>query len=318
MSVLLTGATLTLDELFQVMQGEATVTLDESCEAKVTISAWILNDSVQREKVYGVNTGFGGNASGTMDEQHGLPSPLEGLLAGVVPSVAEYTTDNNSILPPSWVRGAMCIRANTLLRGHSAVRWLIIEKLVEAINKGHIPVVPSHGSISASGDLMPLAYITFGLAGHKSVLFHHNGVFVDNEDAQRKNNFEAVDYQPKELLAMINGTAMGAAVACQAMVRARYLLNLVQGLTAMTCEALMGTRESFDPFLHVASRPHAGQITAAKHLFGWLSDSTMLTDKSAGIHNPVDVFLHATMPSRRDIASAGDIGLQQCFLQQDR
>ena len=180
-------------------------------------------------------------------------------------------------MPETWVRGAMLVRCKTLLAGHSAVRYEIIDALVALLKNDLIPLVPLRGSISASGDLQPLSYIAGVLEGNPDCYVWTNDgnggrCLVSSDTALETLTRQSITFGPKEALAVLNGTAVSTAVAALAMHETHHLALLSQVLTAMGVEALNGTIGSFDPFF-AKVRPHAGQTEAAHNILSFLSGS---------------------------------------------
>lgn len=181
-------------------------------------------------------------------------------------------------IPEAWVRGSMLVRCNSLLRGHSAVRLSVIETLVKLLQNDVVPLVPLRGSVSASGDLCPLSYIAGTLEGNPDVYVwsgkHIERKLIPADVALHQLNIAPVSFGPKEVLGILNGTAVSAAVAALAQHQADNLAVFSQVLTAMGVEALLGTVESFDPFI-AAVRPHRGQIEVAQNVVSFLKDSEL-------------------------------------------
>ncbi|KAL8718592.1 MAG: hypothetical protein Q9225_004294 [Loekoesia sp. 1 TL-2023] len=265
----------------------------------------------------GVNTGFGGSANtGTSDVKKlqldlihflncGVVSPppahrperkssqlsngtqdTHGDLSGFVQALPNEDPIVSSTMPESWVRATLLIRSNALAGGHSGVRSRVISSLVDLLNKNITPVIPLRGSISASGDLIPLSYIAATLQGSSQV-----EVWADNtsgdpgrkritaELALSKWPSAPLTLGPKEGLAIVNGTAVSAAVGSLALHDAHAMFILSQVLTAMGVEALCGSAESFDPFFSQI-RPHGGQDEVARNIRNLLRGSTLLADKA--------------------------------------
>ena len=166
----------------------------------------------------------------------------------------------------AWVRAAILIRINSLVHGHSAVRPVVVEKLLSLVKKDIVPCIPLHGSISASGDLSPLSYIGGVVQGEANLTVwagdrhsHHRYITTANR-ALADAGIEPLKLAAKEGLAIVNGTAVSASVGALAIHDAHGLAVLSQILTAMGVEALGGTSESFDPFF-AEVRPHPGQVS---------------------------------------------------------
>jgi phenylalanine ammonia-lyase len=187
-------------------------------------------------------------------------------------------------IPEAWVRGAMLVRCNSLLRGHSAVRFSVIEALVKLLQNDIVPLVPLRGSVSASGDLCPLSYIAGTLEGNPDV-YVWSGKYTERKlipanVALHELNITPVSFGPKEVLGILNGTAVSAAVAALAQHEADNLAVLSQVLTAMGVEALLGTVESFDPFI-AAVRPHRGQVEVARNILSLLKGSKLARNEES-------------------------------------
>lgn len=173
----------------------------------------------------------------------------------------------------------MLVRCKTLLAGHSAVRYDIIDALVALLKNDLIPLVPLRGSISASGDLQPLSYIAGVLEGNPDCYVWTNDgnggrCLVSSDTALEALARQSIIFGPKEALAILNGTAVSTAVAALAMHETHHLALLSQVLTAMGVEALSGTIGSFNPFF-AKVRPHAGQAEAANNIKFFLHGSAL-------------------------------------------
>ena len=186
----------------------------------------------------------------------------------------------SSTMPEAWVRSTLAIRSNSLARGNSGIRSVLVDGLIYMLNNNVTPIIPLRGSISASGDLIPLSYIAGALEGSPGVQ-----VWVDGSDGRRQlradvalSNYSKTPLRlgPKEGLAIVNGTAVSAGVGALALHDAHGLIILSQLLTAMGVEALCGSVESFDPFF-AQSRPHLGQAEAARNIRSFLSGSQLVS-----------------------------------------
>ena len=182
-------------------------------------------------------------------------------------------------MPEAWVRGAMLIRCKSLLAGHSAVRFEIIELLIALLNNNLIPLVPLRGSVSASGDLQPLSYVAGVLEGNPDI-------FVWTDDSRGGRELVTADvalellkcrsivFAPKEALGILNGTAVSTAVGALALQESHNLAVLAQVLTAMGVEAHLGSVGSFNEFFSEV-RPHRGQSEVAKNIRRFLANSKL-------------------------------------------
>ncbi|KAK7057539.1 phenylalanine ammonia-lyase [Favolaschia claudopus] len=289
--VVLDGNSLSIAAVTAASRFNASVELDGSpaIKSRVQRSRDIMEKKVEeKSSIYGVTTGYGGSADTRTDKPLVLGNALLQLLhAGVLPSSTDQPLEalplldplHSSSMPESWVRGAIVVRMNSLLRGHSGVRWKLLEKMNELLSANITPLVPLRGSISASGDLSPLSYIAGCLIGNPRIrVFSGKQAFgarkiVSSKEALSTHQIEPLPLASKEHLGILNGTAFSASVACLALNDAVHLAMLAQVCTAMGTEALAGSRGSFDPFIHDIARPHPGQIESAKIVWDLLEGS---------------------------------------------
>lgn len=184
-------------------------------------------------------------------------------------------------MPESWVRAAMVVRINALIKGDSAVRLQVLQSLEKLLQNDIVPFVPLHGSISASGDLSPLSYIAGALEGNPDVYVwtgsSTNRTLVASNEVLEATGIEPIRFGPKEGLGILNGTAFSVGVAALAMYEANNLAVMAQILTAMGVEALTGSTESFEPFI-AAVRPHPGQSEAASNIARALRGSKLVQE----------------------------------------
>jgi phenylalanine ammonia-lyase len=219
----------------------------------------------------GVNTLFGGSADIQTDQTIELQQTLvRELQCGILPAHENephparldisLESLHLSYIPHSWARAAMLVRLNSLVKGFSSVRPVIAERLKDLLLCDITPVIPLRGSISASGDLSPLSYIAGALQGKRTIrIFSKKDPRLTADRALAQAKLEPISLQPKEGLAIVNGTAVSCAVAALTLYDVHGLAVLAQVITAMHVEALRGTVESFDPVFSDA-RPHPGQV----------------------------------------------------------
>ncbi|KAI0251152.1 phenylalanine ammonia-lyase [Lactifluus subvellereus] len=275
-------------ELESYKHGKAIVIDGHSLSVAALKSRDIILEKVEASKsVYGVSTGFGGSADTRTPNTLALGSALlQHQHAGVLPSSTNVLPSlplldplASTSMPESWVRGAILVRINSLIRGHSGVRWDLIEKMVALLRANITPLVPLRGSISASGDLSPLSYVAGTLIGNPAIrVFDGPAAFgarriVSSREALARHNIEPIELGAKEHLGILNGTAFSASVASLALNEAVHLALLAQICTAMGTEALLGVRGNYAPFIHAIARPHPGQIEAARIIWDLLEDS---------------------------------------------
>ncbi len=207
------------------------------------------------DPIYAVNTGVGLLADVRIPRED-----LDQLQRNVIRS---HCTGVGDPLPRDVVRAMMLIRANVLALGFSGIRPLVAERLCEMLNRGVTPVVPSQGSVGASGDLAPLAHIALVLIGEGEAEFR--GAILPGGLALKLAGVEPVELHPKEGISLINGTQAMLAIGCLELESARILAESADVICAMTLDALRGTPRAFDSRIHDA-RPHPGQSTSAARM----------------------------------------------------
>ena len=267
-AVSLTGDDLTLADVWAVAVDSAPAELSEEGRAKLHRARKLVERAAAEssgEHTYGINTGFGRFVSKT------IPAELaEELQLRLLRSHACGVGDP---YPLEVVRAAMLLRANALAKGYSGARPATVELLLECLNRGVTPIVPSRGSVGASGDLAPLAHLALPLVGEGSATV--DGDALDGGDALARVGLEPVVLRAKEGLSLINGTQFMAAIGALTLVRAGRLARSADIACALSLEALQGSRTSFLPEIHEL-RPLPGQQAAAANVLRLLEGSAIL------------------------------------------
>jgi len=202
--------------------------------------------------IYGVTTGYGDSCT--------TPVPSDQIAELPIHLTRYHRCGLGRHLDPTATLAVMVSRLNSLAQGYSGVRFVLLQRLAHLVNHEVLPQIPEEGSVGASGDLTPLAYLAAAMIGEGEVL--HAGALRPADEVLRSLGFAPFALAPKEGLALMNGTAVMTALACLAWSRADYLSRLCCRLTAMAAAALCSNREHFDPQLF-AVKPHAGQNEAA-------------------------------------------------------
>jgi histidine ammonia-lyase len=263
----LTGDDLTVAEVWAVAVARDAAALTDAARDKMLIARELVERVAHgsSEHTYGVNTGFGRFVSRSIPEE--LTEELQLRL------LRSHSCGVGDPYDDEIVRSAMLLRANTLAKGTSGARIETVELLLECLNRGVVPVVPSRGSVGASGDLAPLAHLALPLVGEGEA-------FVDGErmpglDALTRVGLEPLRLAAKEGLSLINGTQFMASFAALGLVRARRLAAAADLACAQSLEALQGSRTSFLPQIH-ALRPLRGQCDSAANVFRLLDGSSII------------------------------------------
>lgn len=262
--IVLDGQGLTLAQIEAVAHERAAVRLHDDAKALVRRSRAVLERLLEESvPVYGVTTGFGRLADVTIarDDQRTLQRNL----------VRSHAAGTGRPLSVGEVRAVLLLRANALARGHSGVRLVVVERLVEMLNRGVHPVVPEIGSVGASGDLAPLAHVALALMGEGRAA-HGSGGETEAAEALAHAGIAPLDLAEKEGVALVNGTQATTAVGALALRRFARALDAADVAGAASLEGLMGTPDAFRPEIH-AVRPHPGQAASAARLWELLQDS---------------------------------------------
>lgn len=245
-TIYLDGETLSRKQVEQIIQKKATVALNEEAKERVIVSRERIEQRLRDgAAIYGVNTGFGQLATIRIHEDDNELLQLN-LLRSNVTGVGEP-------FPEDVVRGMMVLRANALARGFSGIRLETLELLLALINTGITPVVPSQGSVGASGDLAPLSHLALVLVGEGKATY--NGLTMSGDKALKAAGLTPVVLKAKEGLALVNGTQAMGALGAVTLNETERLGVAADMAASLTMEALRSIRCAFDPAL-LAVRPH--------------------------------------------------------------
>ncbi|GIZ40181.1 hypothetical protein CKM354_000353300 [Cercospora kikuchii] len=248
-------------------------------------SVKVLQASYEKgETLYGINTGFGGSADVRSQNPDALQRSLLQTLQSAVLTTQDRTGAASGIqshaLPAAWTKAMMTVRANSVLRGHSAISRDAVDALLSLLIQGITPIVPLRGSISASGDLMPLAYVAGAIEGSPDIFVQveeESKVTVQRSDqALLSRGLTPAALSARDALALVNGTSASAAVASLVFAEAAQLSILSACITALNSEAMSARVEWSHPFLSDI-RPHPGQYETSHIIRTLLQDSEMVS-----------------------------------------
>jgi histidine ammonia-lyase len=284
----LNGRDLTIDHVIEVALGRRPVALDGAAADRMRASRAVIERVVETgTTVYGVTTGFGDLANVRIE-----PPDTAALQRNLVRS---HAAGVGPPLPEEVVRAMLLLRANALAIGLSGVRVEVVELLIEMLNRGVHPVVPSRGSLGASGDLAPLAHLALVVIGEGEAAVHGAGP-VAGERALADAGLRPLVLEAKEGLALLNGTQLMSALGALAHRDALRLALTADVVGAMSLEAMLGTGAAFDERL-IAARPHPGQVASASHLRELLRGSEIwASHRSDSEHKVQDAYSLRCMP----------------------
>jgi histidine ammonia-lyase len=266
-TTVLTGDDLTVDDVWAAAVDRVPAVLSDESRERMRAAREVVQRAAHgsREHTYGINTGFGRFVSQSIPEE--LSEELQVRL------LRSHASGVGEPYPDEVVRAAMLLRANALAKGYSGARVETAELLVECLDRGVLPYVPSRGSVGASGDLAPLAHLALPLIGEGKAWV--DGDLCAGDDALARVGLEPLRLRAKEGLSLVNGTQFMTAFGSLGLIRARRLAKAADLACALSLEALQGSRTSFFPQIHTA-RPLRGQQDSAANLLRLLEDSAII------------------------------------------
>lgn len=260
------GNSLTLTDVEEIAVRGVQVCLSDEAKERVIASRRLIEEILKSEQVsYGINTGFGKLSDVTI--------PADRLMELQLNLVRSHAVGLGNPLSLSEARAVLLLRANVLAKGHSGVRLVVLDTLLQMLNRGVTPVIPEKGSVGASGDLAPLAHLALVLIGEGEAFYA--GERMAGGEAMARAGISTLVLEAKEGLALINGTQAMAALGSLLLMRARRLADLADLAGAMSLEALNGTSKAASPLIHNV-RPHPGQKLVAERLLALTEGSEIM------------------------------------------
>lgn len=286
----ITGENITLESLYEIAhKPQLKAELSAAAKAQMQKSRTYIEGRISSgEVMYGVNTGFGAFSSVRISD-----SEIEQLQRNLIRS---HSVGIGAPFTKTETRAMMVLRANALAKGHSGIRPLVVEKILEFLNSDIIPVVPSQGSVGASGDLAPLSHLALAIIGEGEA-WGAGGQIVPVQKLLQEKGMKALDLQAKEGLSMINGCQVMTAIGLLSVWEARRLLFLADLSGAMSLEGLRGSRKAFDPLIS-AARPHPGEGKTARNLIKLMGEMSEIGQSHiTGDHRVQDAYSLRCMPA---------------------
>jgi len=261
----LNGNDLTLENLEQVVLQRQPVLMEPDAREQVARAREVVDALVAGDHLaYAITTGVGHLADVRISADQARELQVN-LVRSHAVGVGDPLSEAES-------RAMMLLRANSLAKGFSGVRPVVIDTLCNMLNRGVHPVIPSQGSVGASGDLAPLAHLALVLTGEGEAWFQ--GQRMSGGAAMKAADIAPIRLEAKEAISLINGTQAMLGVGTLALLEALTLATTADVLGAISLDALQGTDVAFDERIHKA-RPHAGQMTVARHLRTMLEGSAL-------------------------------------------
>lgn len=268
---------ITIDILSDILKNNIPIALSEESKSRIIKCRAYLDEKTRLSDrpIYGVTTGFGSLCDTNISH-----ADLGKLQKNLVMSHACGTGDE---VPAEIVKIMIFLKIHALSLGHSGVQLKTVERLVEYFNHNITPVVYQLGSLGASGDLAPLAHLCLPLIGEGEVYF--DGKRISGKDLNKKMNWEPIDLQSKEGLALLNGTQFMSSYASWLMIKSKKLSDIADLIGAISLDAFDGRIEPFHPSIHNI-RPHYGQLETAEHYNNILSGSEIIAREKKHVQDP--------------------------------
>ncbi len=273
----ITDKPLTLSDLSGIASGKVSIQLSEEARKKVTRCRDYLDKKLEESgnPIYGINTGFG-----SLYNKHIRPDQLGKLQENLVKSHACGTGPE---VPEEIVKLMLFLKVQSLAYGYSGVQPITVDRLVDMFNQSVLPRIFEMGSLGASGDLAPLAHMTLPLIGLGDVNYEKQ--IFSSEEINQKLNWPSLQLQPKEGLALLNGTQFMSAYGVWCTLHGHRLLQLSNIIGALSLDAFDGRIEPFLPQVH-SIRPHPGQVNTAAQIKKILEGSELIGQAKKHVQDP--------------------------------
>src|SRR5512146_1235482 len=294
------GNDLSIEDLQRVVYGKVPVLLAPDAREAVETARSVVDDLVAKDQVaYAITTGVGQLADVRISHEQVRELQINLVRShavGVGEPLSEYEA-----------RAMMLLRANSLAKGFSGVRPLIIDTLCEMLNRGVHPVIPSQGSVGASGDLAPLAHLGLVMIGEGEAMYHPEPRRKPRRagdpivrrspgaNALKRAGIAPLTFEAKEAISLINGTQAMVAVGVLVLLAAEIMVDSADVIGSLSLDALRGTDVAFDERIHQA-RPHPGQSLTAAHLRRMLEGSAIRESHRENCTRVQDAYSLRCMP----------------------
>lgn len=279
-----------LEDIKRFIDLQPKIEISEEVRKQVNENRRVIDEIVDSDRVvYGVNTGFGKFSDILIERSE--TAELQKRL------VLSHAAGVGKAIDPRIVRLMMALKIKNLSQGYSGIRMKTLDLLTDLLNRGIIPVVPSKGSVGASGDLAPLAHLSLPLIGKGEIFVKDITGYqqIPSMIALKTNDLEPVELAAKEGLALVNGTQAMQAIGLFALIHAWNLIQTADIIAAMSLEGLLGTLTPFDARIQQIRR-HRGQSTVAENFRVLLSDSPIVASHKTSEHRVQDAYCLRCIP----------------------
>lgn len=271
------SAILDLQEIQQIISDKKKLELSEESRSNIVKSRKFLDEKIKQSDspIYGINTGFGSLCNVKISREN-LTKLQENL-------VMSHACGTGNLVSPPVIKLMLLLKIQSLSYGHSGISLETVERLIDFYNEDILPVIYEQGSLGASGDLAPLAHLALPLIGKGEVYYENER--VDAASVLDKFNWEPIQLQAKEGLALLNGTQFMSAHGVYALLESYKLCYLADLISAASVDAFDCNLSPFDELVHMV-RPHRGQIKTAERLRTFLENSEIGRMEKANVQDP--------------------------------
>ncbi|NND87771.1 MAG: histidine ammonia-lyase [Flavobacteriaceae bacterium] len=268
---------LDLKTIFEITESNYTLALSEEAEGNINRSYRYLSEKIKESSapIYGINTGFGSLCDVEIAKDH-LSQLQENL-------VMSHACGTGELVPKPIVKLMLLLKIQSLSYGYSGVQLVTVKRLIDFYNNDILPVIYNQGSLGASGDLAPLAHLSLPLLGKGEV--HGENGFIKSEEILKKYNWQPIQLQAKEGLALLNGTQFMSAYSVHCLLKGYKLSYLADLIGAISVDAFDCNMSPFDPLVHFI-RPHRGQVKTAERILEFLSGSEIGASENKKVQDP--------------------------------
>lgn len=268
---------LTLETIQEILSEPCRLGLSEESRKRIVRCREYLDRRILVEEapIYGVTTGFGA--------LHNKTIPASDLRVLQLNLVRSHACGTGGFVPEPVIRLMLLLKIQSLSYGHSGVQLLTVLRLIDFFNENVLPVIYEQGSLGASGDLCPLAHLSLPLIGEGEVWV--NGRREEARKILKQKGWDPVELQPKEGLALLNGTQFMSAYGVWCLIHGIRLYHWANLIGALSLDAFDGRIEPFNPMIHEI-RPHPGQVETARYITGILKGSSLISRKKNQVQDP--------------------------------
>lgn len=273
----ISSETLNIEAISDIISESKQLALSDEAVQKIISCRDYLNEKLKSQDmpIYGINTGFGSLYNIKISSEN-LTKLQENL-------VMSHACGTGNRVPHEIVKIMLLLKIQSLSYGHSGIQLETVQRLIDFYNNEVLPIVYTQGSLGASGDLAPLAHLSLPLLGKGEV--YYNGKVCDSQFILKQFNWQPIQLQSKEGLALLNGTQFMSAYGTFLLIKSYKLSYLADLVGSISLEAFDGRIEPFNQLVHLV-RPHNGQLKTAERIREFLEGSELISQEKEHVQDP--------------------------------